>query len=58
MAEPHNSDNIQLCADLFLRTNSNFLKVFLNDNFMILKIFERFKVDLNLLQVTLQEKSM
>lgn len=58
LAEPENQNNIPICAELFQRTNSNFLRVFVNENFLILKIFERFKIDLNLLQVTLQEKSI
>lgn len=58
LAEPENQTNISICAQLFQRTNSNFLRVFVNENFLILRIFERFKVDLNLLQVTLQEKSI
>lgn len=55
--QPENQNNIQLCADLFQRANLNFLKIFVNDHYMILKIFERFQIDLNLIQV-LQEKNM
>lgn len=55
--QPENQNNVQLCADLFQRTNLNFLKIFVNEHFMILKIFERFQIDLSLIQV-LQEKNM
>lgn len=56
--QPENQNNHQLCAELFHRTNLNFLKVFVNENFMILKIFERFQVDLNMIQPKLEEISM
>lgn len=55
--QPEYHNNVQLCADLFQRANLNFLKIFVNEHFMILKIFERFQIDLNLIQV-LQEKNM
>ena len=55
--QPEYTNNVQLCADLFQRANLNFLKIFVNEHFMILKIFERFQIDLNLIQV-LSEKNM
>lgn len=56
--QPEYQNNVQLCADLFQRANLNFLKIYINDHFMILKIFERFQIDLNLIQVQMQEKNM
>lgn len=58
LIQPEYQNNIQLCADLFQRANLNFLKIFVNEHYMILKIFERFQIDLNLIQVQMQEKNM
>ncbi|XP_055304151.1 C-mannosyltransferase dpy-19 homolog [Sitodiplosis mosellana] len=58
LIQPEYINNIQLCADLFQRANLNFLKIFVNEHYMILKIFERFQIDLNLIQVQMQEKNM
>lgn len=58
LIQPEYQNNIQLCADLFQRANLNFLKIFVNESFIIFKIFERFQIDLNLIQLQMQEKNM
>ncbi|KAG4078203.1 hypothetical protein HA402_002255 [Bradysia odoriphaga] len=40
--EPENRDNIPLCAELFKKSNPNFLRVFMNEEYFILKLFSQY----------------
>lgn len=55
--DPENKNNLQFCADLFQKTNPSFLKVFVNDKYLVIKIFSQ-TVELELKKNNLLEYNM
>lgn len=55
--QPEYRDNIQFCAELFQKKVSNFIKVFISEKYLILKLFSR-SVELELKNMNLKELNM